>query len=84
MSIPVARRSAAARGLKRMEPWRFARAAVGLAAGAHSIVKRWIARSNQRRALMDIAQSNDRHLLRDIGVSQNEAFREAEKWFWHR
>lgn len=55
-----------------------------LAASTRLAVKRWIARSNQRRALLKIAQSNDRHPLRDIGVTQEEAFREAEKWFWRR
>lgn len=84
MSIPIARRSGTVRGLSRFRPWRLAGAAVGLAAGVYSIVKRWIARSNQRRALLEIAQSDDRHLLRDIGVSRQEAFREAEKWFWRR
>jgi uncharacterized protein YjiS (DUF1127 family) len=45
---------------------------------------RWIARSRQRRALREIADSNDFHLLKDIGVSQEEAFREADKPFWRR
>jgi len=38
----------------------------------------------QRRALREIAENNDFHLLKDIGVSQEEAFREAEKPFWRR
>ena len=46
-------------------------------------IARWIARSRQRRALREIAErSDDRHLLKDIGVSQEEAFREANKPFW--
>jgi uncharacterized protein YjiS (DUF1127 family) len=47
-------------------------------------IGRWVARSRQRRALREIAESDDRHLLRDIGVSREEAFHEADKWFWHR
>jgi uncharacterized protein YjiS (DUF1127 family) len=46
------------------------------------IVARWIARSRQRRALREIAEANDLHLLKDIGVSQEEAFCEANKPFW--
>jgi len=49
---------------------------------ARRTIARWIARSHQRRALRDIAESNDFHLLKDIGVSQEEAFREADKPFW--
>jgi uncharacterized protein YjiS (DUF1127 family) len=45
-------------------------------------IARWIARSRQRCALREIAERNDLHLLKDIGVSQQEAFREAEKPFW--
>ena len=47
-------------------------------------VRRWIARSQQRRSLREIAESNDRHLLRDIGVSRYEAFQEADKPFWRQ
>ena len=45
-------------------------------------IARWIARSRQRQALREIAERNDSHLLKDIGVSQKEAFREADKPFW--
>jgi uncharacterized protein YjiS (DUF1127 family) len=41
----------------------------------------WIARSQQRRALEEIASLNDR-LLKDIGGSKDEALREAAKPFW--
>jgi len=58
--------------------------AAGWAVAARRTVTRWIARSRQRRALREIAESNDFHLLKDIGVSQEEAFREAEKPFWRR
>ena len=44
------------------------------------LVKGWIARSEQRRALADL----DDHLLRDIGRSRQEARRETAKWFWQR
>lgn len=47
-------------------------------------ITRWIARSRQRRALREIAERSDFHLLKDIGVSQEEAFREADKPFWRR
>jgi len=48
------------------------------------MIGRWVARSRQRRALREIAESDDCHLLRDIGVTREEAFREADKWFWRR
>jgi uncharacterized protein YjiS (DUF1127 family) len=47
-------------------------------------IRRWIAYSRQRQALREIAERNDHHLLKDIGVSQEEALREADKWFWRR
>jgi uncharacterized protein YjiS (DUF1127 family) len=53
-------------------------------AGVLSTIGRWFARSRQRRALRELAESNDRHLLRDIGISQADAFREADKPFWRR
>ena len=53
-------------------------------AGLASTIRRWAARSRQRRALREIAENNDHHLLKDIGVSQEEAFREADKPFWRR
>ena len=52
------------------------------ARGVRRTIARWIARSRQRHALSEIAESNDFHLLKDIGVSQEEAFREADKPFW--
>ena len=45
-------------------------------------IARWVARSRQRGALREIAEHNDLHLLKDIGVSQQEAFHEADKPFW--
>jgi uncharacterized protein YjiS (DUF1127 family) len=58
-------------------------AAVGSVRGpCRRTIARWIARSRQRRALREIAERNDFHLLKDIGVSQEEAFREADKPFW--
>jgi uncharacterized protein YjiS (DUF1127 family) len=54
----------------------------GLIAGLASTIRRWVARSRQRRALREIAESNDHHLLKDIGVSQQEVFNEADKPFW--
>ena len=55
-----------------------------LIAGLVSTIRRWVARSQQRRALREIAERTDDHLLKDIGVSQEEAFREADKPFWQR
>jgi len=49
---------------------------------ARPTIAQWLARSRQRRALREIAKRNDMHLLRDIGVSQQEALREVDKWFW--
>jgi uncharacterized protein YjiS (DUF1127 family) len=43
----------------------------------------WVARSRQRRQLGDLAILNT-HLLKDIGVAQDEASREAAKWFWQK
>jgi len=43
-----------------------------------------IARTEQRRALRELADHNDQHLLRDIGLTHPEAYREADKWFWQR
>jgi uncharacterized protein YjiS (DUF1127 family) len=39
-------------------------------------------RARASAALREIAERNDFHLLKDIGVSQEEAFREADKPFW--
>ena len=41
----------------------------------------WIARHQQRKALGDVAECNA-HLLKDIGLSDEQARREAAKWFW--
>ena len=58
-------------------------AAAGRLDRCRRTVARWVARSRQRRALREIAERNDdRHLLKDIGLSQEEAFREADKPFW--
>ena len=48
----------------------------------HRIVACWIARSRQRHTLREIAERNDFHHLKGVGVSQEEAFREADKPFW--
>jgi uncharacterized protein YjiS (DUF1127 family) len=41
----------------------------------------WFARYQQRKALGDLAACNS-HLLKDIGLSDEQARREAVKWFW--
>lgn len=56
--------------------WR-ARSDVPFAA-AFVMIKRWIARTRQRRALAGL----DEAMLRDIGITRVEAVRECEKPFW--
>jgi uncharacterized protein YjiS (DUF1127 family) len=53
----------------------------GWIAGLSATIRRWTARSRQRKALGDLAALNH-HLLQDIGVSRDEALLEAAKWFW--
>jgi uncharacterized protein YjiS (DUF1127 family) len=76
MSTPIAHRDVAASALSR------SKTRISVIAVTRSTVGRWFARSRQRRALREIAERNDFHLLKDIGVSQEEAFREADKPFW--
>jgi uncharacterized protein YjiS (DUF1127 family) len=54
-----------------------------LIAATRSTIGRWVERTRQRRALRRLAERDD-YLLKDIGVSQQEAFREADKPFWRR
>ena len=56
----------------------------GQIVGLASTIRQWVARSQQRRALREIAERTDDHLLKDIGLSQEEAFRQADKPFWRR
>jgi len=58
------------------------KSAAGRISRCRRIIARWVARSQQRWALREIAERNDMHLLKDIGVSKEEAFREADKPFW--
>jgi uncharacterized protein YjiS (DUF1127 family) len=51
--------------------------------GLPAKIRSWIARSRQRQVLSELAERND-YLLKDIGVTQNEARREAAKWFWQQ
>ena len=51
--------------------------------GRLRIVRLWIARSEQRRALGELAEQDER-ILRDIGVSREAARGEAAKPFWRR
>ena len=51
--------------------------------GAFSLLRRWIARWRQRKALGELVVFN-RHMLRDIGLSAEEARLEADKPFWRR
>jgi uncharacterized protein YjiS (DUF1127 family) len=43
-----------------------------------------LARTQQRRALRELADHDDQHLLRDIGMTRQAAYREAAKRFWQR
>jgi uncharacterized protein YjiS (DUF1127 family) len=43
-----------------------------------------LVRTEQRRALGELADHDDQHLLRDIGLTRRDARREAAKWFWQR
>jgi uncharacterized protein YjiS (DUF1127 family) len=45
-----------------------------------NILRRWMRRGAQRRALRDLAQ--DGRLLSDIGLTRSQALREADKLFW--
>jgi uncharacterized protein YjiS (DUF1127 family) len=45
---------------------------------AFLLIKRWIERTRQRRALGGL----DEPMLRDIGITRVEASRECEKPFW--
>jgi uncharacterized protein YjiS (DUF1127 family) len=49
--------------------------------GLSATIRRWTARSRQRKALGELAELNH-HLLQDIGVSRDEALLESAKWFW--
>ena len=48
-------------------------------AAAFVLIKRWIERTRQRRALGAL----DDAMLRDIGITRVDAARECEKPFWH-
>jgi uncharacterized protein YjiS (DUF1127 family) len=57
--------------------WRPRRQTPALIA-AYLMIKRWIERTRQRRALGSL----DDTMLRDIGVTRVDAARECEKPFW--
>jgi uncharacterized protein YjiS (DUF1127 family) len=46
-------------------------------------IRLWIARSDRRQHLAELAALND-HMLKDIGVSPEAALREAAKAFWQK
>jgi len=54
---------------------------VSWASGLAVTIRRWNARSSQRRALAWLADLDD-YLLKDIGVTREQARREAAKPFW--
>ena len=60
---------------------RFPRGLVSWASGLAVTIRRWNARSSQRRALAWLADLDD-YLLKDIGVTREQARREAAKPFW--
>jgi uncharacterized protein YjiS (DUF1127 family) len=85
MSIPIARRPTLALGNNVAGvAYRSGQRLRHVVGSLRQMIGRWVARSRQRRALREIAETDDRHLLRDIGVTREEAFREADKWFWRR
>jgi uncharacterized protein YjiS (DUF1127 family) len=47
-----------------------------------STVAAWIARSGERRALLELAE--DRRQLSDVGLTREQVIREATKPFWRR
>jgi uncharacterized protein YjiS (DUF1127 family) len=47
---------------------------------AHQVLRIWIARSLQRRALRGLA--GEKRLLNDVGLTREQALREAAKPFW--
>ena len=52
-------------------------------AGWRATLRLWIERSQQRRALRELARL-DGSRLEDLGVSREEALRECAKRFWKR
>ncbi len=63
--------------------WPFAAGAALFKVLSHAI-RAGLARTEQRRALRELADHDNQHLLRDIGLTRREAYGEAAKWFWHR
>jgi uncharacterized protein YjiS (DUF1127 family) len=60
-----------------------ARVLLKISGGLSATVGAWIARSQQRRALRELAECSDRgHLLDDIGLTPEDARRASAKWFW--
>lgn len=45
-------------------------------------LKVWRCRTQQRRALMDLAENQPDAVLDDVGIDRRVALREASKWFW--
>ena len=48
------------------------------------MVRAWIARRRERRAIHDFLAQVDDRLLKDMGLTRGQALREAEKPFWLR
>ena len=63
-------------------PWR--EAPPGLPARVFATIRMWVARRHGRQDLQDLAEHGEDHLLEDIGVTREDAFRVAGKWFWQR
>jgi len=51
-----------------------------LVVGFSTTMRTWAARSQQRRALRDLADCDG--ALADIGLTRRQAYREGAKWFW--
>ncbi len=67
------------------ELWRnpFSGAGVSPHPSLTEAIELWLARSQHRQQLRELAGSDD-HLLDDMGISKDAALHEAEKWFWQR
>jgi uncharacterized protein YjiS (DUF1127 family) len=46
------------------------------------MLRAWAARSAQRAGLRALLIEGDPRLLADLGLSREQAWREAGKWFW--
>lgn len=72
-SIPLVNRDGSSRPVVRPGAGAFL-------AGVISALSLWMARTQDRNALAELAE--DKHFLADIGLTREQALREAGKPFW--